>query len=140
MNTLPVDKHAETLIAKWQEAKDNEAGWNVVRKEAEAELAAHYKDAFSKAIEAIDNTTNLTTTVGIGHDLKVSLGSEMKTDQVSVIEFLTANPMYLGVLFKAKYEPVTAAVLGRIHSTEQIAEPLTKACTIKPKNPSFSKA
>jgi hypothetical protein len=138
MNTLPVDKHAETLIAKWKEAKENEAGWNAVRKEAEAELATHYKADFDQLVAAIDKTTNLTTTAGIGHDLKVTVGNEMKVDQVSVIEFLTNNPMYLGILFKAEYKPVTAAVLGRLYSEEQIAEPLAKACKLKPKNPSFS--
>jgi len=140
MNILPIDRHSETLIANWKEAKENEAGWNRVRKEAEAALAAHYSTEFAKAVEGINPATNLTTTIGIGNEMKVTLGNEMKVDQVSVIEFFTKYPMYIGVLFKAEYKPVTAALLGRIHSTEEIAEPLSKACAIKPKNPCFSAA
>jgi hypothetical protein len=140
MNTLPVDLTADTLIATWKEARDNEKGWLAVRQEAEAQLIEHFKEEFAKEMAAIDRTRNLTTTVGIGQDMKVCVGTELKVDQVAVIEFLTSNPIYLGVLFKAEYKPVTAALLSKLHGQDDLAKLLQETCLIKEKKPGFSLA
>lgn len=140
MNVLPVDKHANDLIAKWNEAKANEKGWAAVRKDAEEALIAHYKDDIDAAVLSLDDTTNLTTTLGIGDALKMTVGNELKVDQVAAVEFLTANPIYLGLLFKAEYKPVTPAVLARINSGDTAGQALDNVCTFKDKRPSFTAA
>lgn len=140
MITLPVDKHANDLIAKWNEAKANEKGWNAVRQDVEKALVEHYKGDIDAAVLALENTTNLTTTLGIGDEMKVTVGMDMKVDQVAVVEFLTANPIYLGLLFKAEYKPVTNMVLARLNADDEAGKAMDKICTFKDKRPSFAVA
>lgn len=140
MNVLPVNEYTSELIAKWTEAKANEKGWAAVRQEVEAALVKNYEAEIEAAVTALEETTNLTTTLGIGDALKVTVGNEMKVDQVAAIEFLTENPIYLGLLFKAEYKPVTAAVITRINSGDTAGTALEKVCTFKDKRPSFAVA
>lgn len=140
MKVLPVDKHANDLIAKWNEAKANEEGWAEVRKCTEEALIEHYQEEIGAAMAALEDTTNLTTTLGIGTEMKMTVGNELKVDQVAAVEFLTENPIFLGLLFKAEYKPVTAAVITRINSGDTAGMALEKVCTFKDKRPSFAAA
>lgn len=140
MITLPADKHANDLIASWNEAKQNEKGWAVVRQEAEVALVEHYKESIDAAVLALVGTTSLTTTLGIGDEMKVTVGREMKVDQVSAVEFLTANPIYLGLLLRSEFKPVTNMILARLNAGDEAGKALEKVCTLKDKRPSFSAA
>jgi len=139
MNTLYADNTAKTLIAEWLEAKGNLDGWAAIKKEAETKLAAHYQKDFEQIVAALGDTTNLTTSVAIGDDLKVTTGNELKIDQPGAVEFLRAHPAMLGVLFKAKYEPISSAVvLSKLQVGDEIGTALAKVATFKPKTPGFS--
>jgi hypothetical protein len=139
MNTLYANDAAKTLIAQWKEAKDNEAGWNAVRKEAEEALKEHYKAEFDAALISLNDTTSLTTTVGIDDALKVTIGNELKIDQAAAAEFIRAYPTMLGVLLKAEYKPTSSAVvIGKLKIKDPIGEALDKVVSFKDKSPSFA--
>jgi hypothetical protein len=139
MNTLFADNAAKLAMAKWLEAKANADGWAAVKKEAEAELIAHYKGDFERLVDSLNETTNLTSTVAIGDALKVTVGNEIKIDQPEAVEFLRAHPAMLGVLFKAEYKPISSAVvISKLQAQDAIGMALAKVATFKEKTPSFS--
>lgn len=139
MQNLYADNTAKTLIDKWLEAKQNMGGWAAVKKEAEAELAAHYKAEFEQIVDGLNDTTNLTATVQIGDDLKVTVGSELQIGQPEAVEFLRAHPSMLGVLLQVKYCAVSSAVvISKLHTVDEIGMALSKVITFKPKTPGFS--
>jgi len=139
MQNLYVDDAAKAAISKWIEAKANEKGWAVVKKEAEAELIAHYKADFERIVDGLNETTNLTASVGLGDEMKVTVGSEIKVDQPEAVEFLRAHPAMLGVLFKAEYKPISSAVvISKLQAKDAIGMALAKVATFKERTPSFS--
>lgn len=139
MNTLFADNAAKLAMAKWIEAKANADGWQAVRKEAEAELIAHYKGDFERLIDSLNETTTLTTTVGLGDEMKVTVGNEIKIDQPEAVEFLRAHPAMLGVLFKQELKPISSAVVvSKLQAKDAIGMALAKVATFKEKAPSFS--
>jgi len=139
MNTLFADATVKAMASKWLEAKQNMDGWAAVKKEAEAELAKHYERDFERLIDSLNETTNLTTTVGLGDGLKVTLGNELKVDQPEAAEFLRAHPGMLGVLFKTEYKPISSAVvISKLHAQDAIGMALAKAISFKQKAFSFA--
>lgn len=138
MNNLYVDPTAQALIEKWKEAKANEAGWNAVRKEAEAALVEQYRTDFERLVDDLNKTTSLTTTIALG-DLEVTVGNGLEIDQAAAAEFLRAHPAMLGVLLKAEYKPTSSAVvIGKLHMKDAVGNALAKVATFKDKTPGFA--
>ncbi len=138
MQNLYVDDVAKAATSKWIEAKANEQGWAAVRKEAEAELSAHYKADFETIVDGLNATTSLTASIKIG-ELTVVVGNELKIDQPAAVEFLRKYPAMLGVLFKVEHKPISSAVvLTKLGVQDEIGMALAKVATFKPKSNSFS--
>jgi hypothetical protein len=132
MNTLLIDNTARELIAKWKEAKENESGWNAVRKGAEKDLSEHYKKDFDAILMGLNDGTSLTATVGIGEEIKVTIGNELKIDQPAAAGFIKAYPEMLGVLLKTEFKATASAVvIGKLKSADPIGEALKKVVSFK---------
>ena len=125
------------LEASWIEAKENEKGWNEIRKQTEAHILEMRANEIAEVKAGLEAAGKLTTTIKIGK-LDVTVGRDLKISQPAAIEFLSRHPAHLGVTFRIEYKPDSRAVLGIIGGGNALAKDLAEVVTFSDKSPSFS--
>ena len=108
----------ENVVRPRNEAKQNKAQWDEIRKQHETTLLTILESSIRGVMEDV-NASEATLTMSLQLEdergLKVGqvrgIGYRMKIDQAAVAELIERHPELLGVVFKCEYKPDVKALL-----------------------------
>jgi hypothetical protein len=108
----------ENVIRPRNEAKENKAKWDEIRKQHETTLLTILESSINGVLEDV-NSSEATLTMSLQLEdergLKVGqvrgIGYRLKLDQAAIAELVDRHPELLGVVFKCEYKADVKALL-----------------------------
>lgn len=138
MSTNKINFDNQALISKWLQAKENEAGWNAIRKETEEAIVAEIGEEGME--ELWEQVTGMTKKMALCEEIELSFGYDRKLDSVAVMELVTEHPSLIGTVFKAEYKPIDSRTFNRAaEANTQVGHALSRVYEDVRRGPYFSK-